>query len=195
MKRLGDLIMVIDDVLPKEVCDAMIKKFDGVNIGDEKRVSQMEWDKDYRQFTELHITTHEQFEAERDALTFVQSRLYEEYRKRVGGDFLIPFEGCGIEGIRMKKYAANDYDQFGWHADVGDSRSCKRSLAMFTYLNDVEEGGETVFGGILDEGKDLTIIPKAGRMVIFPPMWMFPHKGNKPVSGPKYIVSQYTHYL
>jgi hypothetical protein len=100
---------------------------------------------------------------------------------------------CAIEAIRMKKYDANDIDQFGWHADVGDAASSRRQLAMFSYLNDVAEGGETVFRGIA--GEDAIIKPKLGRTVIFPPNFMFPHKGNKPVSGPKYIVSQYVHYV
>ena len=195
MKRLADCIMVVDGVVSKEMASEMIDKFEAVNIGDEKRVSQMEWDKDYRQFTELNLTAHKDFVDIHNALIDRQCEVYNEYRKRAAGDFLLPIEGCGFEGIRMKKYAPNDYDQFGWHADVGDVRSARRSLAMFTYLNDVEEGGETLFDVGLPDGKFLTIIPKCGRMVIFPPMWMFPHKGNKPVSGPKYIVSQYTHYL
>jgi hypothetical protein len=199
MKRLGDFILVVDNVLPQEMCDHMVKLFEGENLGDEKRVSKIEWDADYRQFTELNITAkatqNAEFAKVNNFLVERQCEVYGEYKKRVGADFLIPIEGAGFEGIRMKKYAANDYDQFGWHADVGDARSSKRALAMFTYLNDVEEGGETVFSHVLDAGEGLTIKPKAGRMVIFPPMWLFPHKGMKPVSGPKYIVSQYIHYL
>src|SRR6185312_16639554 len=170
MKRLGEYIIIIDGALPKDFCDTMIEKFERVNLGDEKRVSQIEWDADYRQFTELNITSHEDFKEELGTLTYVQCGVYNKYREVTGAKFLIPLDGTGFEGIRMKKYAANDYDQFGWHADVGDSRSCKRALAMFTYLNDVEEGGETVFSHVLDAGEGLTIKPKAGRMVIFPPM-------------------------
>jgi hypothetical protein len=55
------------------------------------------------------------------------------------------------------------------------------------YLNDVETGGETVF-------KDLIIQPKKGTLLIFPPLWMFPHKGNAPIGESKYIMSTYLHY-
>ena len=61
---------------------------------------------------------------------------------------------------------------------------------MFTYLNDVEEGGETEF---LSNG-EFTVKPKCGRMVVFPPSFMFPHRGRKPISNSKYILSTYLHY-
>ena len=55
------------------------------------------------------------------------------------------------------------------------------------YLNDVENGGETEF-------LNVSIKPKAGTLVVFPPLWMFPHKGNAPISGSKYLLSTYLHY-
>jgi hypothetical protein len=55
------------------------------------------------------------------------------------------------------------------------------------YLNDVEEGGETVFEGFI-------IKPKIGSMLVFPPLWLFPHRGNPPISNTKYILSTYLHY-
>jgi hypothetical protein len=63
---------------------------------------------------------------------------------------------------------------------------------MFTYLNDVDEGGETEFES--DENNLFTVKPKCGRIVVFPPMWTFPHRGKKPISNPKYILSTYLHY-
>jgi hypothetical protein len=62
---------------------------------------------------------------------------------------------------------------------------------MFTYLNDVEEGGETEF----ESEFGFTVKPKQGRMVVFPPMWMFPHRGKQPISNSKYILSTYLHYV
>jgi hypothetical protein len=64
----------------------------------------------------------------------------------------------------------------------------RRFISFFWYLNDVAEGGETEF-------VDLTIKPEAGKLVIFPPLWMFPHKGNPPISNEKYLLSTYLHYL
>jgi prolyl 4-hydroxylase len=195
MKTLADYIMIVDGVIPPEMCDTMIQVFEASEMGDAKRVTENEWGFDYRKFTELHVGATLPLAMVNEFLIKRQCEIYEEYAKRTGTKWLIPLKDVGFEGIRMKKYEANDHDQFGWHVDVGNFTSSKRELAMFTYLNDVEEGGETLFDIGLPDGQYLTIKPKLGRMVVFPPMWQFPHKGNKPVSGPKYIVSQYIHYL
>ena len=60
-------------------------------------------------------------------------------------------------------------------------------ITYLWYLNDVETGGNTIF-------RDFMIQPKRGSLLVFPPMWMFPHKGEPPISGSKYIMSTYLHY-
>lgn len=104
----------------------------------------------------------------------------------------------GIEEFRIKSYAGGSVDRFDQHVDVGDLTSCKRYLAMLFYLNDDFTGGETSF---LDYNPDYgeytdlkTITPKAGSVVVFPPMWMFPHRGAPVISGTKYIMSTYLNY-
>ena len=59
---------------------------------------------------------------------------------------------------------------------------------MFLYLNDVDKGGETDFG-------DVAIQPRRGRIIAFPSVWNVPHQGNKPISGSKYLLGSYLHYL
>ena len=94
-----------------------------------------------------------------------------------------------LEQFRVKKYEKGTDDRFDKHVDVGDHASARRFLSMFWYLNDVSEGGETVF----DNGP--TIKPKEGRLVMFPPLWLYPHQGKRTISDDKFIVSSYTHYV
>ena len=84
-----------------------------------------------------------------------------------------------------------------WHHEQGSGRqSTARFAVWMLYLNDVEEGGQTVFNDVTyDEKTNLTINARRGRIVIFPPMWMYPHKGMPPISNSKYIISTYCHYL
>tara|TARA_B100000424_G_scaffold122427_1_gene92710 strand:+ start:830 stop:1396 length:567 start_codon:yes stop_codon:yes gene_type:complete len=105
----------------------------------------------------------------------------------VGPDFP---ERWGYEEFRLKMYENNDYDQFKEHVDVGDHASARRFLVCFLYLNDVEEGGETVFPKL-----KLAIKPKCGRILLFPATWQYRHAGLPPISGKKYIVGSYLHYL
>jgi len=53
-------------------------------------------------------------------------------------------------------------------------------------LNDVACGGETEFPHL-----GVSVKPEAGRLLIFPPYWMYQHQGLPPVSGDKYILSTY----
>lgn len=94
-----------------------------------------------------------------------------------------------LEQFRVKRYRAGSDDRFDKHVDVGDHQSARRFLSMFWYLNDISEGGETVF----ENGP--TIKPKAGRLIMFPPLWLFPHEGKRTISDDKFIVSSYTHYV
>ena len=73
-----------------------------------------------------------------------------------------------------------------WHCDWQSNRHnlSTRMLVGMTYLNDVEEGGETEF-----YHQNLKIKPKQGTLVIFPTYFTHLHRGNKPISNDKYTVS------
>ena len=63
---------------------------------------------------------------------------------------------------------------------------CNRYLVLLWYLNDVEVGGETRFPQL-----DVKVQARAGRLLMFPPYWMYQHEGLPPQSGDKYIISTY----
>ena len=75
--------------------------------------------------------------------------------------------------------------KFEPHYDALDAKS-NRYLVFLWYLNDVAEGGETEFCNF-----GLRVQARAGRLLMFPPYWMFQHAGLAPCSNDKYIVSTY----
>ena len=95
------------------------------------------------------------------------------------------------KGFLIQKYIKNT-GYFKYHDDfsitIENDNIFYRKIVFIFYLNDVDTGGETE---LLDDYK---IKPKAGTLVIFPPMWMFPHSGREPISGSKYLLSTYLHY-
>lgn len=95
-----------------------------------------------------------------------------------------------FEELRMKRYLPNGSDEFPDHVDVHDHASARRFLVAFLYLNDVEEGGETEFPAWGQK-----VRPAAGTLMMFPPLWPWLHAGRPPVSGPKYIIGTYLHYI
>jgi hypothetical protein len=85
----------------------------------------------------------------------------------------------------LKRYRAGTDEQFQPHFD-SIHEVANRYLVLLWYLNDVEQGGETAFRQL-----DVTVTARTGRLLVFPPYWMFQHAGLPPISGDKYIISTY----
>lgn len=85
----------------------------------------------------------------------------------------------------LKRYRAGGAERFQTHFDSINEVS-DRYLVFLWYLNDVAAGGATQFPQL-----NLSIAPRAGRLLMFPPYWMFQHTGLPPESGDKYILSTY----
>ena len=184
-KTLSDFIMILDNVIDPDLCTQLIETFDASTLDKTKR------DTDYYSFHEVNITTQASFKDMEEKLRQITYQVHDSYITYTQSTF-IP-QNHGYEHLRMKKYEVNNHDQFDWHTDVGDYASARRYLVMFYYINSVEDGGDTLFdlGGESYYG----VKPKQGRVVCFPPNFLYPHKGCMPISGPKYIISTYGHYL
>lgn len=85
----------------------------------------------------------------------------------------------------LKRYRAGANEAFQPHFD-SVHEAANRYLVFLWYLNDVAEGGETEFAQL-----DLRVAARRGRLLMFPPYWMFQHAGLAPVSADKYILSTY----
>lgn len=73
-----------------------------------------------------------------------------------------------------------------------------RILTFFLYLNDVEEGGETVFTNL----KNVTVKPRKGRAVLWPNVYMDDleevddrtiHEARPVIKGMKYAANSWIH--
>lgn len=186
MKReLKDFCLVVDNFLPKELCDTLINKFN------EHETLHQKIDHDQRpSFTQINVTQNKEvFGTDlHNTIELYMIDAVKSYMKHVPETiFWIP--GYNYEQVRIKKYQNNNHDQFKSHIDASSMDTAKRFLAFFWYLNDVEEGGETEFFNI-----GLKVKPVAGRLVMFPPLWLFPHAGHIPVSNEKYLLSSYLHF-
>ena len=94
----------------------------------------------------------------------------------------------GFEELRIKKYEVGD--SFDKHVDVSDYKSARRWIAFLVYLNDNFTGGDTEF-----YPHQQVIHPRTGRVLVFPCVWTYPHAGLPIVSGTKYILTTYFHYI
>lgn len=190
LKYLTDYIKVYDNVLSEETCEEIIKLY-----SDHPQYHERFENGGRPNFTQLNLTDAADKDPEspihkiHDLLVESTHKMCVSYMMELDLGHFWPDQNA-LEQYRLKCYQAGSDDRFDTHVDVGNHDSAKRFLAMFFYLNDIEEGGETHFDTI-----DFTVQPKAGRMLIFPPMWCFPHTGRPSISDDKFIVGTYLHYV
>tara|TARA_R100000030_G_scaffold93924_1_gene80371 strand:- start:31 stop:597 length:567 start_codon:yes stop_codon:yes gene_type:complete len=173
-----DFVLKIDNVLPHETCDELIKLFEESIYKD--RMERQ----GYPNWTNLWICNdYPEVDQKLQNVYMTVARGYQTWLGVYGDHFNT--NTFKFEGTNMKRYIGGTDDMYKRHADVGTLGTCKRYLAMLFYLNDDFEGGETIFY------PEMSIRPKKGSVVVFPPYWLFPHEGTPVIKGRKYIMSNY----
>jgi hypothetical protein len=176
-KRIDDYIKIYDNVIDIKFCNRLIDYYDNSN--------PVFVDSNYKpKFHHLVID----YGLSMELIPLIKPVL-KSYFESLNSLEWIPLE-YAYEEFRIKKYRKGTDDCFLNHVDVTDHASAKRFLSFFIYLNDVSYGGETEFVNLKKQIK-----PKAGRMLVFPPLWLFPHQGKPAISNDKYILGSYFHYI
>lgn len=96
-----------------------------------------------------------------------------------------------IDAINIQHYPPNG-GYFLWHTERANTLfpNTTRHLVFITYLNDVDDAGETEF-----YHQKLKIKPRKGLTVIFPADWTFTHRGIASPTQEKYIVTGWFNYI
>jgi hypothetical protein len=121
--------------------------------------------------------------------TNINTKYHSELQKCVNL-YIKKYEACNIGPIwRTTENSLLQYYPPGggyhiWHFERSDAVApfIYRHLVFITYLNDVNNGGETEF-----LYQKLKIKPETGLTIIFPPDWPFMHRGNVSLTEEKYI--------
>tara|TARA_B100000214_G_C23961548_1_gene625522 strand:+ start:1264 stop:1896 length:633 start_codon:yes stop_codon:yes gene_type:complete len=88
-----------------------------------------------------------------------------------------------IPSFNIGRYETGQHYQ-AIHCERAGLGTLHRLFAFMTYLNNVEEGGNTYF-----DNYDLEIQPKKGLTLIWPAEWTHTHRGNKVIKGTKYMIT------
>ena len=93
-----------------------------------------------------------------------------------------------IPTFNIQRY--NPGDHFSHiHTERSSLNSLHRVFAWMTYLNDVNDGGNTHFTHY-----DLKIKPEIGKTLIWPAEWTHAHRGEILNNGVKYIITGWMHF-
>lgn len=172
-----------DAALPAEFCAQMLDSFNKMGQfhsnngrGHQVALNQSTW-------VELNIQPH----VDQAFMGFFYKqidRYLAQYNERL--PMLLPVPPWPhLEDLRIKRYRCDAEDRFQPHFDAAEKHA-NRYMVFLWYLNDVDEGGETEFPDL-----GIKVQARAGRLLMFPPYWMFQHAGLRPISNDKYIVSTY----
>jgi hypothetical protein len=175
---LSDYIMVFAAALEPDRCRRLIERFEAS--------PEVELRQRLNGYSLSQLDVTKAWPDEQEALRRVFIGHFNRYRREQDIGFWTP--NFALEHIQLKRYLPGGRDQFLPHVDTVDQLSGRRFMTAMIYLNDTD-GGETAFPTL-----DVRIAPQTGKLLAFPPLWLFPHAGLPPLTTPKYILHTYLCY-
>jgi hypothetical protein len=182
-ENLSFYVRTYDDNLAEPLCRQLVDSFGSLQRFHLQNGRGIRAGLEGSAWTELNVTRLSDAAFLGMMRTYVD-RALERYNRDIGLPIGIP-NTPQLSDFVIKRYRPGQNEQFQLHFDAINFVA-NRYLVMMWYLNDVEIGGETEFPQL-----NTKIPPRAGRLLIFPPYWMYQHQGLPPASGDKYILSTY----
>jgi hypothetical protein len=182
----GDLrryIRWFDAALPPALCAGLIKGFEQMQSAQILNGRGLREGLENSAWTEINLSKLAD-SAMKGFFMAQQDEYMARYNEQVGLGLPVPVSNISSDLI-VKRYRTGGSECFQPHFD-SINEAANRYMVFLWYLNDVTEGGETEFSDL-----SLRVAPRAGRLLMFPPYWMYQHSGLPPRSGDKYILSTY----
>ncbi len=183
---LRHYIRSYDNSLPPELCAKLIDSFNTLSRFQLRNGRGVRPGLDDSAWTELDITRL----SDAAFLSFFRqliSQALQRYNQDVGLPIAVP-DSPLLSPLILKRYRAGGDEKFQTHFD-SINEVCDRYLVFLWYLNDVDSGGQTWFPGL-----QTGVAPRAGRLLMFPPYWMYAHQGQPSPQQDKYILSTYLRF-
>ena len=167
------------------ICDDLIDYFKSNDEYKSKGKTTLNTDKISKLSTDLAIQPYSNSPLIKKYLSYLFS-LAQIYIKKYSTGF---FGLDMLEGFNIQHYAPNE-GYFEWHNERSTTKSPERALVWMTYLNDVDDGGETEF-----KYQNLKIKSQKGRTLIWPTDFTHTHRGITSTTKHKYIITGWFHHL
>lgn len=169
--------------IDQKICDNLINYFENNQSKQVEGRTNYGVDKKTKISTDIGINLSEQQPRELIEYFFSLQEALEEYKK-VFPVLVHSISKWSIsEGCNIQKYQPNE-GYFATHCECLTLETSHRMLVFTTYLNDVNDGGQTEF-----PLENLKIQPQKGLTVFFPPGWTHPHRGIVSPTETKYIIT------
>lgn len=185
-------LYVVNSSFSTTECEEMIRQFENEQSNHYNGQTGGGYTPNIKRTTEINITHTPSWSKWNDLcfkkLNIALQQYAKHCMKKCHNDVLfnILFNKGGIisdTGYQLQKYQ-KEQQFYKWHQDgsIRPGVDQHRIVTYLWYLNDVDEGGETLFF----HGK---VKPKKGTLILFPACWNYNHKGETPISNDKYIIT------
>ena len=182
--------------LPRDFCESIIHKYEKEQRLKYQGVTAKGLDKNVKDTQDMMIPETQEWEEINQMLSFELQKHAKLYIQRIEkkenykqeNNFGIEYKHLSNKLLQDNQFMIQKYDKqkgrYIYHDDGLIEQKKSRVITFLWYLNDVVQGGETEFFG-----GSSRIIPEAGKLLLFPAVWCYPHRGNIPVSSSKYIIT------
>lgn len=174
------------------ICDRLIKSFNesddkGEGLVNMSGISQV--NKLMKTSTEVCLSELKDQDLIADYHKELQAVLENYIDKYKFCNYYAPF--AIVNNVNIQYYKPNE-GFYVWHTErlSANYPSSTRHLVFMTYLNDVEDGGETEF-----YHQELKVKPQKGYTLIWPADWTHTHRGITSPTQDKYIVTGWYNYI
>jgi Rps23 Pro-64 3,4-dihydroxylase Tpa1-like proline 4-hydroxylase len=180
-KSLEDYIFTLDNVVPEELCDRILKEYRDCSFWTLTSVGNGNVDNKIRNCDVINISENIVLQKNFDVRKKIDedfyvcaSRAINEYRE------LFPEVASEIDtGYGLLRYKEGQF--YTQHTD--SFKHQQRSVSCSFLLNDEYEGGEFAFFD-----REIVITGSKGSIVMFPSNFMFPHEVMPVTSGTRYSI-------
>lgn len=181
---LQGFIVPYEGALPAEVCQAIIATFEEDPRRTLSKTAAGAVEK-VRSGTLIDMAGHPEWAELKKLVTAKTVECLHDYAKRFPAiEFILNHEEITLTPPLVERLDPGQ--GFAWHIDSGPMGTARRFLSALTYLNTVEDAGATEF-----PWQRTRLKPKRGTIVLFPPYWLFPHRGTPPKREKKYKMTCY----
>lgn len=179
--KAGSFIFERPLALPPAFCDEVIDRFEAhPEQQHEGRIGQIQTkDRSVKVTTDLVVSNKADWKDVDQVFFHSLAAVLREFRETFPY-FKGPFKDMGYQ---VQRYRPGEF--YHWHIDGGSHEFSQRQLVAIWYLNDVPgPGGETQF-----LYQNVSVEPRRGKLVLFPPFWTHEHRGAELKKGVKYIAT------
>lgn len=189
--RYQDFIGRFDGQISPETCQGLIALFNDAHkrkLTHEGRTGLrvMKKRKDSVDLSSNRITDvlQKKYGAHIQAFFDQLSAAHQEYLHRFPGLQDPSTHPHGVWEFNIQRYYPGGQAYHSWHYESAAPQASDRLLAWMSYLNDVDEGGETEF-----LYQEIKMQPREGRTLIWPAGFTHTHRGLPAKSGVKFIIT------